>query len=117
VLAVHAAAGELLQPVRGGGGPRLLHAVTYRVKGHVSVDPAGYRDAGELEAALQTDPIARARRRYLSLSGADAGVLDAIDAEAAAEVAAAVARADADPWPDAASAFTDVQSTGAGTWR
>ena len=117
VLAVHAAASDLVRQVRGGGGPRLLHAVTYRVKGHVSVDPAGYRDADELEAALKTDPITRARQRYLSFARADAQVLDAIDAEAAAEVAAAVARADADPWPDAASAFTDVQTTGAGTWR
>ena len=83
----------------------------------MSVDPAGYRDAGELEAALKTDPIARARRCFLELPGAEAQVLDAIDAAAAAEVAAAVARADADPWPDAASAFTDVQTTGAGTWR
>ncbi len=117
VLAVHAAASDLVRQVRGGGGPRLLHAVTYRVKGHVSVDPAGYRDADELEAALKTDPITRARQRYLSFARADAQVLDAIDAEAAAEVAAAVAQADADPWPDAASAFTDVQTTGAGTWR
>ena len=117
VLAVHAAAGELVRQVRGSGGPRLLHAITYRIKGHVSVDPAGYRDAGELEAALKTDPIARARRCFLELPGAEAQVLDAIDAAAAAEVAAAVARADADPWPDATSAFTDVQTTGAGTWR
>ena len=117
VLAVHAAAGDLVRQVRSGGGPRLLHAITYRVKGHVSVDPAGYRDADELEAALKTDPIARARQSYLKFAGAEARVLDAIDAEAAAEVAAAVAQADADPWPDAASAFTDVQTTGAGTWR
>jgi pyruvate dehydrogenase E1 component alpha subunit len=40
VLAVHAATGDLLREVRGGEGPRLLHALTYRLKGHVSVDPA-----------------------------------------------------------------------------
>ena len=28
----------------------------------------------------------------------------------------ALARADAAPWPDASAAFTDVQTTGAGTW-
>lgn len=117
VLAVHRAAGELVRQVRAGGGPRLLHAITYRVKGHVSVDPAAYRDAGEVDAALKTDPIARARRRYLELAGGDAQPLDAIDAAAAAEVAAALERAAADAWPDAASAFTDVQSIGAGRWR
>jgi pyruvate dehydrogenase E1 component alpha subunit len=117
VLAVHEAAARLVREVRAGSGPRLLHAITYRVKGHVSVDPAGYRNPQELKAALETDPIARTRAHYMALAGADATLLDAIEREAAAEVAAAVAGADAAPWPDAASAFTDVQTTGAGQWR
>ena len=117
VAAVHEAAGRLVAEVRRGGGPRLLHAITYRVKGHVSVDPAGYRDAAELAAALQTDPIARARAAYLDLPGASAAALQAVEAEAEAEVQAALAAADAAPWPDAAAAFTDVQTTGAGQWR
>ncbi len=117
VAAVHEAAGRLVAEVRGGAGPRLLHAITYRVKGHVSVDPAGYRDAAELAAALQTDPIARARAAYLDLPGASAAALQAVEAEAEAEVQAALAAADAAPWPDAAAAFTDVQTTGAGQWR
>jgi TPP-dependent pyruvate/acetoin dehydrogenase alpha subunit len=116
VLAVVAAAGKLVQEVRDGGGPRLLHAITYRVKGHVSVDPAAYRDQAELDAALKTDPIARARQQYLALAGADAGTLDAIEQAAQAEVAAALAGADAAPWPDAREAFTDIQDTGAGQW-
>ena len=117
VAAVHEAAGRLVAEVRGGAGPRLLHAITYRVKGHVSVDPAAYRDAAELAAALQTDPIARARAAYLDLPGASAAALQAVEAEAEAEVQAALAAADAAPWPDAAAAFTDVQTTGAGQWR
>jgi len=44
-------------------------------------------------------------------------LLDAIDAEAAREVAQALAAADAAPWPAAESAFTDIQTTGAGQWR
>jgi pyruvate dehydrogenase E1 component alpha subunit len=32
-------------------------------------------------------------------------------------VQAALAAAQAAPWPDAASAYTDVQDTGAGVWR
>jgi len=117
VLAVHAAAGALAAQVRAGQGPRLLHALTYRVKGHVSVDPAAYRDAGELAAALETDPIARARAAYLALPGASAAALAAAEAEAAAEVQAALAAAGAAPWPDAEAAFSDVQTTGAGQWR
>jgi TPP-dependent pyruvate/acetoin dehydrogenase alpha subunit len=115
VFAVHAAAGALVAEVRGGRGPRLLHALTYRVKGHVSVDPAGYRDPAELAAALETDPIERARVRLLA-GGTEAALLDAIEHEALAEVEAALVAADAAPWPEAAAAFTDVQSTGAGQW-
>ena len=117
VLAVHEAAGALVAAVRGGGGPRLLHALTYRVKGHVSVDPAGYRDAAELQAALERDPVARARCAYLALAGTHAAALDTIDREADDEVAAALAAADAAPWPEPAAAFSDVQDTGAGQWR
>ena len=117
VAAVHETAGRLVAEVRSGAGPRLLHAITYRVKGHVSVDPAAYRDAAELAAALQTDPIVRARAAYLALPGATAAALQAVEAEAEAEVQAALAAADAAPWPEAAAAFTDVQTTGAGQWR
>ena len=117
VLAVHAAAAELVQQVRSGAGPRLLHAITYRVKGHVSVDLAAYRNAAELQEALQTDPIARARAQYLALPGSAACELDVIEQAATDEVAGALRVAEAAPWPDPASAFTDVQNLGAGQWR
>ena len=116
VFAVHAAAARLVDQVRSGSGPRLLHALTYRVKGHVSVDPAAYRDPAELAAALETDPIAHARARCLA-AGTAAALLDTIDTEAHAEVEAALAAAAAAPWPDAAAAFTDIQTTGAGQWH
>ncbi|WP_431510717.1 thiamine pyrophosphate-dependent dehydrogenase E1 component subunit alpha [Variovorax sp. DAIF25] len=116
VFAVHAAAARLVAEVRSGGGPRLLHALTYRVKGHVSVDLAAYRDPAELAAALETDPLARARGRLLE-AGLEAAALDAIENAATAEVEAALATADAAPWPEAGAAFTDVQTTGAGQWH
>ncbi len=115
VEAVHAAAGELVASVRAGQGPRLLHAITYRVKGHVSVDPAPYRDPAELAAALLTDPIARARQRHQDRHG-DISVLDAIEKAAHAEVQAALAAATAAPWPEVSAAYTDIQTTGAGQW-
>jgi len=114
VFAVHATAGELIAEVRAGSGPRLLHALTYRVKGHVSVDPAAYRDPAELAAALDTDPIAHARA--LLAGSIDTAVLDAIENAAHEEVEAALAAANAAPWPEAGAAFTDVQSTGEGQW-
>ncbi len=114
-LAVHAAAAALVAQVRAGQGPLLLHALTYRVKGHVSVDLAGYRDPQELAAAVLTDPIARLRASAQA-QGLDMRELDALDHAAAAEVQVALDAASAAPWPDPEAAYTDVQTTGAGTW-
>jgi len=116
VEAVDAAAGSLVDAVRTGRGPRLLHAITYRVKGHVSVDPASYRDPTELEAALATDPLQRARIALASFGVNDAE-LRGLEAAARAEIAATVAVAEAaDPAP-ATAAYTEIQDCGAGRWR
>jgi len=116
VFAVHEAAARLVNEVRSGAGPRLLHALTYRVKGHVSVDLAAYRDPAELAAALETDPIARTRGHLLS-AGVSPATLNEIENAARDEVDTALAIADAAPWPDAGAAFTDVQTIGAGQWH
>ncbi len=115
VEAVHAAALQAAAAVRGGHGPRLLHALTYRIKGHVSVDAAAYRDAGELAAARTRDPIDRALRRFIELGGSTAEVA-ALREAADDEIAAALRFAEDAPAPAPSAAFTDVQSTGAGRW-
>ena len=115
VLAVDAAARALVAEVRAGAGPRLLHAKTYRFKGHVSVDPAAYRDPAELAEAMRGDPLVIARARLLA-RGVAAGTLDALLARSREEVEAAVASAEAAPWPEVAAAATDVQDAGAGRW-
>jgi pyruvate dehydrogenase E1 component alpha subunit len=115
VEAVHEAAGRLVAQVRAGRGPRLLHARTYRFKGHVSVDPAAYRDPAELAAAMRGDPLPLAQAR-LEARGVPRSRIDAALAEARAEIARALEAAAAAPWPDAGAAWTDVQDTGAGRW-
>lgn len=115
VEAVHAAAGRLVAEIRAGAGPRLLHAKTYRFKGHVSVDPAGYRDPAEVARALEGDPLPRVRARLAAL-GVAAARVDAVMDEARAEIARAIEAAIAAPWPDEAAAFTDIQDVGAGSW-
>ena len=116
VEAVDAAAARLVAEVRGGAGPRFLHAVTYRFKGHVSVDPGAYRDKAEVEAALAFDPLLIARAALVG-RGIAAAAIDALDAAAKAEIDAALAQAEAAPWPESAAAYTDIQTTGAGQWR
>jgi pyruvate dehydrogenase E1 component alpha subunit len=115
VEAVDAAARKLAAEVRGGAGPRFLHCVTYRVKGHVSVDAAAYRQAEEVTRALEQDPLRIAADR-LAAQGVPAADLERIGAEARAEIGAALAAAAAAPWPDAAEAYRDVQDVGAGRW-
>ncbi|MEO7403618.1 MAG: thiamine pyrophosphate-dependent dehydrogenase E1 component subunit alpha [Burkholderiales bacterium] len=112
---VDAAARTLIASVRGGGGPRLLHAVTYRQKGHVSVDPASYRDPSELAKALESDPIAAAESK-LRTRGVAAHTIATVAAEAEAQIAIAVRTAHEAPWPDASLAYTDIQDTGSGRW-
>ncbi len=114
--AVDAAAARLIGEVRAGAGPRLLHAVTYRFKGHVSVDPGTYRDAAEVEAAQRNDPLLITQAQ-LRAAGAAPADIDAIDRAASAEIAAALQAAEAAPWPSAAAAYDDIMSTGAGVWR
>jgi acetoin:2,6-dichlorophenolindophenol oxidoreductase subunit alpha len=113
VETVDAAAAGLVARVRGGG-PALLHAVTYRFKGHVSVDPGRYRDPAEVERALADDPLARARAQLAALGAADDAAR--IEVAARAEVRAALAAAEAAPYPPASAAYTDVLDT-AQVWR
>ncbi len=116
VLAVDEAAARLVAEVRAGAGPRFLHAVTYRFKGHVSVDPGSYRDPTEVEAAQAHDPLKVARGKLVA-RGVAASEIDAIDRAAHAEIDAALATAEAAPWPDAAAAYEDITNTGAGVWQ
>ena len=115
VEAVDQASAQLLGAIRQGDGPLLLHAKTYRFKGHVSVDPAAYRDPAELARALERDPLLIARQRLID-RGASTAATDTIEAEARAEVQAALAAAAAAPWPAVTAAFEEIQSTGAGQW-
>jgi pyruvate dehydrogenase E1 component alpha subunit len=116
VLAVDAAARELVARIRSGGGPQFLHALTYRVKGHVSVDAAAYREQGELENALESDPLKLASGRLAEL-GVTAARIAEVEAAAHTEIEAALAAAGAAGSPEPGEAFTDVQDAGAGQWR
>lgn len=107
VLAVEEAARDLIGQVRAGGGPRFLHAVTYRLSGHTAVDPAAYRQKSEVEDKWRGDPIARVE----ALLGDVAGVANAREA-AHAEMQGALKIARDTPYPDVSRAFADVQDVG-----
>ena len=116
VTAVAALAQRRVADVRDGAGPRLLHALTWRVKGHVSVDGQGYRAASDIHAARAGDPLQRAHMQLLAM-GANAEAIERIDTDARAEISAAQRFAEESTPPDPAAAYTDEQTVGVGAWR
>jgi pyruvate dehydrogenase E1 component alpha subunit len=98
VLAVFAAVREALATARGGGGPTLIEAFTYRMGDHTTSDDAArYRDRTEVEAWGKKDPIARFRL-YLAHKGLwDEAYEKNVQAAAAGEIEKAVAEAEARP--------------------
>ena len=112
VLAVDEAARRLIKAVREGRGPLFLRATTYRWRGHLALDKGLYRDAEELARWQADDPLVRTRA-WLASRGVRAAALEEECQAARERVAAAVAAAEAAPWPDARALFTDVQDVGA----
>jgi acetoin:2,6-dichlorophenolindophenol oxidoreductase subunit alpha len=106
--AVDAATARLVAAARGGAGPRLLHALTYRITGHTSTDAAAWRPPAEVAEATGRDPIAALEARLLR-QGVSNPTLAATAAAARAEMQEARAAAWAAPWPEPESAFADVQ--------
>jgi pyruvate dehydrogenase E1 component alpha subunit len=69
VLAVYRETRRALDRARGGGGPTLVEARTYRIGAHSTADDAGrYRTDEDVEAARAHDPLARFRG-WLSATG------------------------------------------------
>jgi acetoin:2,6-dichlorophenolindophenol oxidoreductase subunit alpha len=110
VLDVFAAAQEMLESVRGGGGPALLELRTVRHRGHFEGDQQRYRDPGELERLGDDDPIALLEARLLA-AGADEERLRGCRDGAAEQLAAAVQAAQAAPMPAPEDSLDDIYAT------
>lgn len=108
VLAVQRAALEAAERVRAGGRPFLLETYTYRSRGHFEPDDQAYVDAAERAAWLARDPIDLARRRLIESGRLSAAAADALERRVRDHLAAALAYAEASPYPDAAEMLTDV---------
>ncbi len=89
---------------REGGGPTLVEARTYRLRGHVEAETTfltkPYRSDEEVEDWATRDPIPAFARRMLKAGNATEADLEQIDNEIEREVADAVAFAEGSPWPD-----------------
>src|SRR5581483_11879217 len=102
VLAIHAAAGEAIDAMRRGGGPRFVECPTYRWREHVGPGEdwtLGYRSEGEAAPWLAADEVPR----LAAMLSADERL--AIEADAESRLADAFAFAEASPFPPGEELF------------
>lgn len=109
VFAVFQAAKEAVERARQGGGPTLIEAKTYRIKGHFVGDPEMYRTKEEVQEVFEkNDPIKRFEKKVIGQSLMTKKELDEIDRKARAEIEKAVEYAKNSPYPDAGELFEDL---------
>ena len=115
VHAVYAAATDAVAGARRGDGPSFLQMHTYLTRFHIQFDRPSreVRPADEMAAWLARDPIELLWRRMLA-GGAEPGLRAELERAAAATVDAAVAWAQASPYPPAGALTADLALGGGG---
>ncbi|HXH03918.1 MAG TPA: pyruvate dehydrogenase (acetyl-transferring) E1 component subunit alpha [Candidatus Competibacteraceae bacterium] len=112
VIALIEVLGEALARARRGEGATLVEALTYRLSDHTTADDASrYRDADEVEARRQEEPVVRLRRYLHGRGWWSAEDEEALKTECSAAVEAAVARYEALPPPAPTDMFDHLYAT------
>jgi pyruvate dehydrogenase E1 component alpha subunit len=107
-LAVYETAHAACEAARAGDGPSLLECKTYRLRGHSKSDRNLYRTKDEIESWRARDPIPRLRDTLVAACRMTEARAAAIEAEAGAEIEAAVEFARTSPDPDPHDLERDV---------
>src|SRR6516162_2483329 len=109
IFAVYQAANTAVERARSGGGPTLIECKTYRWRSHTErrgqPDP---RDPSEVEAWKRKDPIALLERQLREQGELNDAGLRIMEDEIMAALEAAVAFAEASPFPLPEQATDDV---------
>jgi acetoin:2,6-dichlorophenolindophenol oxidoreductase subunit alpha len=116
VLAVHAAVAAAAARARGGDGPSLVEAKTYRFLPHSQGTRNETRPQAEVAEWSARDPIAIHAAR-LAEAGVSAAELEALTDEVTDEIEAALAFARSSPDPDPADAWADLYAMPWGAHR
>jgi pyruvate dehydrogenase E1 component alpha subunit len=98
VVAVEAAARRAVHTVRESRKPYFLECRTYRLRPHSMFDPQLYRDKAEVEKWRPHEPIVRFKEWLQTNHMIHPDEVSRIEAEVDAEIAAAVAFAEAGTW-------------------
>jgi acetoin:2,6-dichlorophenolindophenol oxidoreductase subunit alpha len=107
-FAVYEAAGEAVARAREGGGPTLIEVKFTRYYGHFEGDQQTYRGDEVAQARASLDCLLRFRDQVTSAGQLTAAQLDQVDAEVAALIDEAVAKAKGGTAPTKADLLTDV---------
>ena len=107
-LAVREVAEKAIQDAREGKGPSLVECLTWRHSGHFVGDSAIYKKPADQEAWLKKDPIVRFEARLMEEDGVGREEIDAIHADAEAEIKAAIEFADNSPYPTIDVMYEDL---------
>ncbi|MFC4002979.1 thiamine pyrophosphate-dependent dehydrogenase E1 component subunit alpha [Prauserella oleivorans] len=107
-FAVYEAAGEAIARAREGGGPTLIEVKFTRYFGHFEGDQQTYRAEEVANAREKLDCLKRFRARVTETGELDESTLDAVDAQVADLIDAAVEEAKAAPRPAPSDLHTDV---------
>jgi pyruvate dehydrogenase E1 component alpha subunit len=108
-FAVYNCAAKAVARARDGGGPSAIEAVITRYGGHFVGDPQLYRAKDEVpRLRREMDCLKNFRARVRGAEWLDEAELNAIDADVAALIEAAVAEGLAAPHPVPADLYTDV---------
>jgi acetoin:2,6-dichlorophenolindophenol oxidoreductase subunit alpha len=108
VLEVYAVARELTAFCRKGGGPALIEANTYRMRGHGEYDHQHYVDPEELEEWSKRSPILRLEEAMAASGIMDKTGMGTIETECRGLIEEALVFADQSPYPLPAEALEDL---------
>ncbi|ABC34294.1 pyruvate dehydrogenase (acetyl-transferring) E1 component subunit alpha [Burkholderia thailandensis] len=112
VVAVRQAVGEAIERARGGGGPALVEALSYRLGDHTTADDATrYRDADAVGKQWELEPLLRLRKHLMRRNVWDDARDEALGKACHAQVDEAVRAYLAVPQPDTSAMFDHLYAS------
>lgn len=107
-FAVYGGVKEAVERARGGGGPTLVVAKSYRYIGHFVADDERYRDPKTSEPWMQLDPVVRMARYLIESGAASEEEIEAIEVDARKTIDDAIEFGKRSPEPTPDQLFEDL---------
>ncbi len=109
VFEVYKEAEKAVDRARSGGGPTLIEAKTYRIKGHFVGDPEMYRTKEEVKKVMEeNDPIVRFKEKATEKGLMTEKEMQEIDKKIEKEISEALKFASESPSPEPEELYQDL---------